>query len=126
VVFTTTAMDLAAGLDRWRVFHDRSGRRGLDSLQMGIGTRLIPGLESHMVPAVELLLVTQSLRAPLREGRWAVIEEEMKNSGEKTGMRTLNQSLLQLLLRRKIEMRSAFQESQNPDEFDLLLKKVGI
>lgn len=126
VVFSMTAVDLFAALERWREFHERSGRRGLEALQMGIGTRLIAGMEASMVPAVELLLVTQKLRAALRSGAWAEIEDEMKTAGEKTGMRTLNQSLLQLLLRRKIEMRAAFHESQNPDEFDLLLKKVGI
>jgi twitching motility protein PilT len=126
VVFTVAALDLFAGLARWRQFHEKSGRDSLASLQMGIGTRLVSGLENLLVPAVELLLVTQKLRAPLREGRWELLEEEMKASGEKTGMRTMNQSLLQLLLRRRIEMRTAFAESQNPDEFDLLLKKVGI
>ncbi|MFN7729363.1 MAG: hypothetical protein ACK5P7_09435 [Bdellovibrio sp.] len=126
VIFSMTAIDLFSALERWREFHERSGRRGLESLQMGLGTRLIAGLESALVPAVELLLVTQKLRVPLRMGEWSAIENEMKTAGEKTGMRTLNQSLLQLLLRRKIEMRSAFHESQNPDEFDLLLKKVGI
>lgn len=126
VVFTTTAIDLFSALERWRGFHERSGRQGLPTLQMGLGTRMVAGLESLLVPAVELLLVTQKMRPALREGQWAVLEEEMRSSGEKTGMRTLNQSLLQLLLRRKIEMRTAFHESQNPDEFDQLLKKVGI
>jgi twitching motility protein PilT len=126
LVFSMTAVDLLSGLERWRHFHLAQSRRGLDCLQMGIGTRLVSGLETTLVPAVELLLVQHKLRAPLREGNWNIIDEEMKVSGEKTGMRTLNQSLLQLLLRRKIEMRTAFAESQSPDEFDQLLKKVGI
>jgi twitching motility protein PilT len=83
-------------------------------------------IETPLVPALELLLVTQKLRAPLREGRWTILQEEMRATGDKTGMRTLNQSLLQLLLRRRIEMRAAFAESSDPDEFDQLLKKVGI
>lgn len=126
VVFSIAALDLFSGLARWRQFHEKAGRDALTGLQMGIGTRLLAGLENVLVPATEVLLVTAKLRAPLREGRWEILDEEMKSSGEKTGMRTLNQSLLHLLLRRRIEMRTAFAESQNPDEFDHLLKKVGI
>ncbi len=126
VVFSMTAIDLFSGLERWRAFHELSNRKGLANLQLGLGTRLVAGVEAPLVPAVELLLVTQKIRDALNLGTWSDIEDEMRLSGEKTGMRTMNQSLLQLLLRRKIEMRTAFHESQAPDEFDQLLKKVGI
>jgi len=126
VVVSLTGRDLFSGLERWRKFHEKSGLNGLEGLQLALGTHLVAGVDNPQVPATELLFVTQKIRPALLAGNFQEIETEMRTSGEKTGMRTLNQSLLQLLLRRKIEMRTAFIESQNPDEFDALLKKVGI
>ena len=126
VVCSVQGLDLFSTLKRWNSFLEQKQRQPLVNLQMGLGMRLVKGIETALVPALEVLLVSQKLRDPLVKLNWSVIEEEMKTSGDKTGMRTLNQSLLQLLLRRKIEMRTAFQESQSPDEFDHLLKKVGI
>ena len=126
VVLSMQSIDLFSGMKRWNSFCEQKNRTGLQHLQMGMGSRLVKGLETSMVPAIELLLVSPKLRDPVAQLQWNLIEEDMKTSGDKTGMRTLNQSLLQLLLRRKIEMRTAFQESKNPDEFDHLLKKVGI
>jgi twitching motility protein PilT len=54
------------------------------------------------------------------------LPEEMKSNADKTGMRTLNQALFQLLLKRKVELKVAFENSSDPQELDQLLRKVGI
>lgn len=126
VIMSIQSLDLFSALERWTMFHRQSNRSAFTSLQIGIGTRLLAGIETNLVPALELLFAHQQMRNALESLDWSKVAEYMKSQAEKTGMRTLDQSLLQLLLRRKVEMRVAFQESKNPDEFDLLLKKVGI
>ena len=39
---------------------------------------------------------------------------------------SLNQSLIQKLIRRKIDVKTAFASSNDPDELDLQLKKMGL
>ncbi|MGE5085298.1 MAG: hypothetical protein ACM3MG_03295 [Bacillota bacterium] len=48
------------------------------------------------------------------------------NAPENSGILTLNQSLLQHLIRRRIDLKTAFETSREPDHLDQLLKKVGI
>jgi twitching motility protein PilT len=50
----------------------------------------------------------------------------MNDKTEKLGMRTMNQSLFQLLMKRKIELKTAFEFSPAPEDLDLILKKVGV
>jgi twitching motility protein PilT len=45
---------------------------------------------------------------------------------EKTGMITMNQSLMNLLLKRKIYVKTAFAASPEPEQLDGMLKKAGI
>lgn len=93
--------------------------------QGGVGLRL----SSHgdqIFPSYEILIGTPEIRAALGAASWSELAEIMKTTGEKTGMRTMNQSLLQHLLRRKMEMRTAFELSPEPEDLDRLLAKVGI
>ena len=43
-----------------------------------------------------------------------------------TGMSTLNQSLVNLVLRRKIDVKQAFEATIEPEELESLLKKAGV
>ncbi|MGE0632026.1 MAG: ATPase, T2SS/T4P/T4SS family [Pseudobdellovibrionaceae bacterium] len=94
-------------------------------IQGGVGLRL-SSYSNQIIPSFELLVGTPEVRAAIEKRAWNQVAEIMKTTGEKTGMRTLNQSLLQHLLRRKIEMRTAFELSPEPEELDRLLAKVGI
>jgi twitching motility protein PilT len=95
-------------------------------LQGAIGQRLAVGLQNGLVLAQEVLVNTPQVKSALLDQDVVGLEEIMKNSGEKTGMRTMNQSLLQNLIRRKIDIKSAFEHSPVPEELDTLLNKVGI
>ena len=50
----------------------------------------------------------------------------MQLNKEKLGMMTMNQSLMNLVLKRKVDIKEAFMFSPDPGELDSLLKKVGI
>lgn len=91
-----------------------------------LGLRLAPGLESVYQPVYEMLINTNEVKTLISQGSVHGLVEVMAKGGDKSGMRTMNQALLQLLLKRKIELRVGFEESSDPIELDALLKKVGI
>ncbi len=97
-----------------------------NQLQVSLGQRLLPSGSDAYVLALEVLLGTPQVKTALRDKDFRGLSEIMSSSGEKTGMRTLNQSLIQHLIRRKIDLKTAFAFSPEPEEMDQLLNKVGI
>lgn len=124
--FWNISMGLQRMVDLMEGSLDSRVRRLASTLQMGLGVRVLPGIESPLQGAFELLLVDTDTQESLREMDFAKVSEHMRNSAEKTGMRSLNQTLFQLLMKRKIELKAAFEASPSPEELDSLLKKVGI
>lgn len=128
VILSCTSKSIPAGLQALResVGTDRVWRLLADNMIAAFGLRLIPGLESGLQPMFELLTDTPETKIRLAEGSVQGLVEVMAKGGDKSGMRTLNQAILQLLIKRKIELRTGFDESPNPLELDELLKKVGV
>lgn len=91
-----------------------------------LGLRLVPGIEGNLQPVFEVLTDTRETKESLREGTVFRLVEIMSKGGDTSGMRTLNQAILQLLIKRRIELRVGFAESPHPQELDDLLKKVGV
>jgi len=50
----------------------------------------------------------------------------MQMGQDKTGMITMNQSLLKLVMARKVEVREAFKFSNDPEELDKMMKQAGV
>lgn len=96
------------------------------TLNAVISQRLIPTKEGGVVAAAEVLVLTPSIRNLIRENKLHQIYGMMQVGQTKSGMTTLNQSLLNLILKRKIEVKEAFDESPDVEELDALLKKAGI
>ncbi len=88
-------------------------------------TRIINGQNESLL-AHEIVLASSEVKKCLWAGELNDFEELMKNAGENSGILTLNQSLLQLLIRRRIEIKTAFEVSRDPVDLDHLLKKVGV
>jgi twitching motility protein PilT len=130
VLMTTAFWHLGMGIERFVDLCEGDAatklRRFSRVFQSGLGLRLMPGIETSLQGAYELLLGTQEIKETLRLGQMETLPAEMKNNADKTGMRTLNQALFQLLLKRKIELKVAFENSSDPQELDQLLRKVGI
>lgn len=102
-----------------------ASRRLAMVLQFAIGVKLVPGEDGNS-GIFELLVNDKSTQSILELQNFRELAQVMKSGSERAGMRTLNQSLFQLMLKRKIDFRSAFEASNNPEELDALLKKVGI
>jgi twitching motility protein PilT len=96
------------------------------TLQGVISQRLLPSLQGGRVAAIEFLLMTPSIRHLIRENKLHQIGAMMQVGQEKTGMITMNQSLVNLLVKRKIDLKTAFAATPEPEQLDQLLKKVGI
>lgn len=130
VVLTLPFWDLRMGLDRMLDLIAGSegsrARRLAATLQMALGLKLIPGIESQLQGVFEVLFVESEIQSALRDGQLEQIPVIVKAQAEKTGMRSMNHSLFQLLMKRKIELKTAFEASPDPEELDSLLKKVGI
>jgi twitching motility protein PilT len=95
-------------------------------LQGIISQRLLPSLQGGRVAAVEYLAMTPSIRHLVRENKLHQIGAMMQVGQEKTGMVTMNQSLLNLVLRKKIDLKTAFSASPEPEQLDALLRKAGL
>ncbi len=103
-----------------------SVRRLSSVLQMVLTTRLIKNIEGTRSGIFEIMINDSHIRPILLSQKWNLLNQTMKENSEKTGMRTLNQGLFQLMLKRKIDFRTAFEVSDDPEELDSLLKKIGI
>lgn len=130
VLLSLAFWDLQMGIRRFLDFCQGSeqtqARRLSAVLQMALGLRLMPGIESPLVGAYELLTGGPEVQKAISAGDFVSLDQMMKTTGEKTGMRGMNQALFHLLIKRKIEMKTAFEFSPEPQELDSLLKKVGI
>lgn len=91
-----------------------------------ISQRLVPGRNGGMVPAMEVLMMNTNVRNLIRENKLHQVYGMMQVGQDKSGMVTLNQSLSRLVLARKVEVKTAFLYSNDPDELDKLLKQAGV
>ena len=96
------------------------------TLNASISQRLIPGLKGGVAVAMEVLIMNPSIRNLVRENKLHQIYGMMQVGQDKSGMITLNQSLLQLVLKRRVDVRTAFTYSSDPEELDKLLKQAGV
>ncbi len=88
--------------------------------------RLIPAIKGGQVVALEILMMSPPIRNLVRENKLHQVYGMMQVGQDKSGMVTLNQALVQLVLKRRIEVRSAFMNSSDPEELDKLLKSAGV
>ncbi len=95
-------------------------------LKAVIHQRLIPGKLGQPILIAEVLLPTMQIRKLIQDQDLHPIYDLMRKDQNRTGMVTLNQSLMNALIKRKTELRTAFSISPDPNELDHLLKKVGI
>ena len=95
-------------------------------LQGVICQTLLPSKQGGRVAAIEFMLLTPSIRNLIRENKLHQIHGMMQMGQDKTGMVTMNQSLFNLLSRGKIDLKTAFAASPEPEQLDVMLKKAGI
>lgn len=96
------------------------------TLSAVVSQRLIPATKGGLAVATEVLLMNSNIRNLIRENKLHQVYGMMQVGQDKTGMLTMNQSLVKLLLKRRVDIRNAFAVSSDPDELDKLLKQAGI
>lgn len=96
------------------------------SLQGVVSQRLLPSLQGGRVAAVEFLALNAPIRNLIRENKLHQVSSMMQVGQDKSGMVTMNQSLLNLVVRRKIDLKTAFSASPEPEALDQMFKKAGV
>lgn len=95
-------------------------------LQAVIAQQLIPKINGGVALAVEILIPNQGIRNLIRENKLHQVKSLMQTGQSSSGMVTMNQSILSLLVKRKIDLNNAFKASPDPDELDGMLRKAGV
>lgn len=131
VIYSMKAPSVPNALRRClSVLTDKSGAhaapRFAEVLSLAAGQYPLAGLGGDKVFAHELLLMKPQIRHLLEKEDVSGIEGLLLNSVDTAGVLNLNQSLLQHLIRRRVDLKTAFEVSRDPDALDQLLKKVGI
>jgi twitching motility protein PilT len=84
------------------------------------------GLENDRVVAIEFLPIKSQIRGFMMKEDFASIDHILSGLVENSGLVTLNQSLLQLLIRRRIDLKTAFEMSLDPEVLDQSLRRAGV
>ncbi|MFH2049822.1 MAG: type IV pilus twitching motility protein PilT [bacterium] len=92
------------------------------SLQAIVSQTLVPKIGGGRVCALEILIATPAIRALIRDDKVHQMYS-MIQSGQKYGMKTMNQSLSELYLSRKITINDAMAYSQNTQELTEMLSR---
>jgi twitching motility protein PilT len=96
------------------------------SLRGVISQALIPDIAGQLLAVGEILFVNAGIGNLIRENKMHQIYGMMQIGQEKSGMTTINQNLLSLVLRRRIDLKVAFEHTPDPEELNILLKKAGV
>jgi len=88
-----------------------------------LSQQLIPKIGGGRVMALEIMVSTPAVRNLIREEKIHQIYSAMQ-SGQKFGMQTMNQALVELISRRQITRDEAMNRSTNPEELAQLLLQV--
>jgi len=91
-------------------------------LQAVLSQTLIPKIGGGRSMAMEIMVVTPAIRALIRDDKVHQVYSLMQ-AGQKYGMITLNQSLVELYMARRITLNDAQGRSSNPQEFTELLAR---
>lgn len=90
--------------------------------------KLLPTLHKNIprIPALEILINNAIVREHVLEGKEGELREYLKSvEARQTGMVDFNDSLVDLVEREYIHMRTALDSSPNIDELNMRLKKLG-
>lgn len=87
-----------------------------------LAQQLVPKSGGGRILATEILISTPALRSLIREGKTHQAYSTIQ-TGQKEGMRTMNQSLYELYLERMITEEEALSRTTEPQDLERLIKK---
>jgi hypothetical protein len=91
-----------------------------------IETRLLPGLEVTVVPFSSFYQLRYCPSAMIERQDWTSLLTWQEGQKDSLHIRTLNQVLLQGVIRRKIDVKTAFAASAHPEGLDHMLRRIGV
>ena len=95
------------------------------TLQAVIAQRLIPMKGGGRAPAVEVMVVTSTIREYIIDPvKTPLIQQAIKEGVSSHGMQSFDQSLMQLLTDDMVSLEEALKNSSNPHEFNLRMKGI--
>ena len=91
-----------------------------------VSLRLIPSMQGGLVPAVEVLVMTGSIREYIIDPDKTYLIRDAIESGQYDGMVTFDQSLLRLYQDRRITLDDAMAMAHNAHDFKIKVRHLGI
>jgi twitching motility protein PilT len=91
-----------------------------------VSLRLLPAIGGGLVPAVEVLVMTGTVREYLLDPEQTSKIRDAMGEGEYYGMQTFDQSLIRLYQEGKITVEDAIATSANAHDFRIKLRQLGI
>lgn len=91
-----------------------------------VSLRLIPSIQGGLVPAVEVLVVTATVREYINDPDKTYLIRDAMEDGEYYGMQTFDQSLLRLYQERRITLDDAIAMANNAHDFKIKVRQLGI
>lgn len=114
-------------IDFFPPYQQKQIRMMLASTLKGIiSLRLIPSINGGLVPAVEVLVMTGTIREYIVDPEKTYLIRDAMNDGEYYGMQTFDQSLLQLYQQGRITLDDAIAMSANAHDFKIKVRQLGV
>jgi twitching motility protein PilT len=121
---TNASQSISRILDFFKAEEREQIRRQLAStLQAVICQRMVGKLGGGVIPALEILINTGTVRKLLEENRLDKLPAAIETAGE-DGMLTFNQSLFQLVKDGKISEKEALSKATNPQALEMNFKGI--
>lgn len=127
IFWVIDSLGLSAGLeDLANRLSDDKWSQLVRSFSWAISIQRNTKARADSVFAAELCSGTKGIRQALQTRDWDQFEQSLHATADSAGARSLNQSLVSLILKRKVDLRAGFEMSSKPEELDQMLKQIGI
>jgi twitching motility protein PilT len=91
-----------------------------------VSLRLIPSIQGGLVAAVEVLVMTGTIREYINDSEKTYLIRDAMEEGEYYGMQTFDQSLLRLYQNSQITLDDAIAMSANAHDFKIKVRHLGV
>lgn len=91
-----------------------------------VSLRLIPSINGGLVPAVEVLVMTGTIREYITDSEKTYMIRDAMEEGQYYGMQTFDQSLIQLYTNRQITLDDAMAMAHNAHDFKIKVRQLGV
>lgn len=125
IILTLSSNSIKTILNKLTSELDFSSSQRLFNVLNGIVVQKLVGINYH--PCSEILIFKENQKTIIFDSLNNKAISQLNFQAEfKDSYQSLNQAIIQKLIRRKIDVQSAFEASDNPEALDATLKKMGL